>query len=56
MNLDPVLKKILDPDYKDREEKRVITGSEWSLTTKLGENGRKDHFGTHYRVSGPMSR
>lgn len=49
-----------DPDYKNAEEKRVITGSEQKTAKKLGEikEGqvtRKDHGGTPIETKGPTS-
>ncbi len=53
-------RKTKDPDYKNAEEKRVITGSEQETAKKLGEveEGqvtRKDHFGTPYETKGPTT-
>jgi hypothetical protein len=49
-----------DPDYKNKEEKRVITGSEQETAKKLGEikEGevtRKDHGGQPYQTNGPTT-
>ncbi len=53
-------RKTKDPDYKNKEEKRVITGSEQTTAKKLGEikEGevtRKDHGGSPYDTKGPTS-
>ena len=53
-------KATKDPDYGNKEEKRVITGSEQTTAKKLGEikEGevtRKDHGGTPIETKGPTS-
>ena len=52
--------KIDDQSYKDKEEERVITGSEQETAKKHGEikEGevtRRDHYGTFYETTGPTS-
>jgi RHS repeat-associated protein len=52
--------KTPDKDYNNKEEKRVITGSEQETSKKLGEikEGevtRTNHNGTPYRTTGPTS-
>ncbi len=49
-----------DADYKNKEEKRVITGSEQTTAKKLreikeGEVTRKDHGGTSYETKDPTT-
>jgi len=49
-----------DPQYENKEEKRVIKGSEQETARKLGEikEGevtRKDHGGTLYETTSPIS-
>ncbi len=49
-----------DPDYDNKEEKRVITGSEQKTSRANGEIGdnevtRKNHKGTHVITSGSTS-
>jgi len=39
-----------DPAYDNKEERRVITGSELRNVTRLGEGVRHDHSGSEYRV------
>lgn len=53
-------KKTPDTQYGDKEEKRVIEGSEQDTAKKLGEikEGevtRKDHGGTLYETTSPTS-
>jgi RHS repeat-associated protein len=53
-------KKDPDPDYGDKEEKRVIEGSEQTTAKYLGEIEndevtRKDHGGTLYETTSPTS-
>ena len=43
-------KATSDPVFTNLEEKRVITGSETRVATKLGEGVRKDHGGTSFKV------
>lgn len=45
-----------DPRYDDREERRVILGSEAHAAHTLGESTRHDHAGTTYRVGSPLDR
>jgi len=52
--------KVDDPQYGNKEEKRVITGSEQTTAKKLGEikEGevtRKNHSGTLYETTSPTS-
>lgn len=53
-------KKTKDSQYGNKEEKRVITGSEQKTAKGLGEIGkndvtRKDHDGIPYETTGPTS-
>ena len=45
-----------DPKYDNREERRVIVGSERHAATTLGEDVRHDHGGSTYRVGSPIER
>ncbi len=45
-----------DRRYDDREERRVVTGSERHAARALGEDVRHDHGGTTYRVASPLAR
>lgn len=47
---------ISDPVYDDREELRVILGSERHAARMLGEGIRHDHSGTTYHVGSPIAR
>jgi hypothetical protein len=47
---------VYDPKYDNREERRVITGSERHAATTLGEDVRHDHGGWTYRVDSPVER
>ncbi|MDD2961265.1 MAG: hypothetical protein PHR45_04195 [Muribaculaceae bacterium] len=54
-------KGTTDSVYGNKEEKRVITGSEQEVAKKLGklkegETTRKNHFGTYLDVSSPTAR
>lgn len=56
------LDREIDPSnpYENKEEERVITGSEQETAKKLGEIGkgevtRKDHFGTLFEMKSPIS-
>jgi len=42
--------------YDNREERRVIAGSERHAATTLGEDVRHDHRGWTYRVDSPVKR
>lgn len=44
------------PRYDNREERRVIRGSERHAARTLGEAVRFDHRGSLYRVATPVSR
>ena len=49
---------LQDKDYGNKEERRVITGSEQKTARALGEIGKKevtrsDHYGTLYETTGP---
>ncbi len=50
------LGSIPDRYYDDKEERRVITGSERHAARTLGESIRRNHGGTTYRVNGPTDR
>lgn len=50
------LSASFDAAYDDKEERRVITGSETHAARTLGEDTRRDHAGSLYRVSGPALR
>jgi hypothetical protein len=43
-----------DPVYGNREERRVIEGSERAAARTLGESPRYDHGGSLYRVASPV--
>lgn len=45
-----------DAAYDNREERRVVTGSERHAARALGESVRHDHDGTTYRVASPLAR
>ena len=45
-----------DPKYDNREERRVILGSEAHAARTLGEDVRHDHGGWTYRVDSPVDR
>ena len=52
--------KVKDKNYGNKEEKRVITGSEQETARKLGEINktevtRNDHLGTLYETTGPTT-
>lgn len=47
---------IFDRHYDNREERRVITGSEHHAARTLGEDVRHDHAGSLFRVGSPSSR
>ena len=52
--------KIKDADYKNKEERRVITGSEQDVAKRLGKRNsvqvtRSDHFGEPIIVDSPTS-
>jgi len=47
---------VYDPKYDNREERRVIAGSERHAATTLGEDVRHDHGGWTYRVDSPVER
>ena len=47
---------VYDPKYDNREERRVIAGSERHAATTLGEDVRHDHRGWTYRVDSPVKR
>lgn len=47
---------IPDPAYDDREERRVILGSERHAAKTLGEAARHDHGGSTYYVASPIER
>lgn len=52
--------KTLDPDYNDKEEMRVITGSEQKTALALGEISagevtRTDHIGIPYITKSPTT-
>jgi len=49
-------KATADTNYGNKEEKRVIDGSETKGAKDLSEDTRADHGGTTYRVSGPTAR
>ena len=48
-------RKMFDSQYKNKEEKRVIEGSETKTAKRLGESVRKDHCGKQYDVCSPIS-
>ncbi|MEO6912846.1 MAG: hypothetical protein ABI182_02340 [Candidatus Baltobacteraceae bacterium] len=50
------LSSIPDRHYDNKEERRVITGSERHAARILGESIRHDHGGTTYRVDAPTDR
>jgi hypothetical protein len=50
------LARIPDPRYDNREERRVVCGSELHAARTLGEAIRHDHAGSCYRVDSPISR
>lgn len=45
-----------DPRYDNAEERRVILGSETEAARTLGEDTRRDHGGSVYRVNSPVLR
>ena len=45
-----------DKQYDNREERRVIEGSEAHAAKTLGEDRRFDHRGTPFRTNSPTSR
>jgi len=45
-----------DPAYDNREERRVIRGSEAHAARTLGEAARHDHAGSLYVVASPVAR
>lgn len=45
-----------DARYDNKEERRVITGSERHAARVLGESIRFDHSGSTYRVNSPVQR
>ncbi len=47
---------VYDPKYDNREERRVIAGSETHAAATLGEDVRHDHGGWTYRVDSPIAR
>ena len=47
---------ISDHAYDDREERRVILGSERHAARTLGEAVRHDHGGSTYYVASPIAR
>ncbi len=47
---------VPDAFYDDREERRVILGSEQHAARTLGEGMRHDHCGTTYYVGSPIAR
>lgn len=47
---------VYDPKYDNREERRVISGSEKHAALSLGEDVRHDHGGWAYRVDSPIVR
>jgi hypothetical protein len=47
---------IPDTAYDDREERRVILGSERHAAETLGEAVRHDHGGSTYYVASPIAR
>jgi len=47
---------VYDPKYDNREERRVISGSEAHAASTLGENVRHNHGGRAYRVDSPIAR
>ena len=49
---------LREPDaaYDNKEERRVICGSERHAAHTLGEDARIDHGGQCYRVRGPIAR
>ena len=47
---------IADAAYDNREERRVVCGSELHAARTLHEAIRHDHAGTCYRVASPLSR
>jgi hypothetical protein len=44
-----------DVDYQNKEERRVIRGSEAHAAATLGESSRYDHAGRTYRVASPLA-
>jgi hypothetical protein len=50
------LERIADKRYDNREERRVITGSERKAARTLHESVRYDHAGRCYRVASPVLR
>jgi hypothetical protein len=48
--------EIPDRAYDDREERRVILGSERHAAKTLGEATRHDHGGSTYYVASPIAR
>ena len=50
------LANTFDSRYDNKEERRVITGSERHAATTLHEDPRSDHGGSTYRVASPDSR
>lgn len=51
-----VLDDLPDARFDNREERRVILGSERHAARALGEDARRDHGGTTFRVATPVSR
>lgn len=49
------LAALPDARYDNREERRVVTGSERHAARTLGESARTDHAGTSYRVASPVA-
>lgn len=45
-----------DPRFDNKEERRVILGSETHAAHVLGESTRRDHGGDTYRVASPTMR
>lgn len=50
------LMRHIDAKYDNKEERRVILGSETEAAHLLGESTRHDHGGTTYRVASPVGR
>jgi hypothetical protein len=55
-HLAEVAANAYDPKYDNREERRVIIGSEAHAAQTLGEDVRRDHGGWTYRVASPIER
>lgn len=50
------LARTFDAHYDNKEERRVITGSERHAALTLHEDQRSDHGGSTYRVDSPVMR